>query len=249
MFTMWISQNHPERRLRLPRGPRSRAPQRHRFRPRLEGLEDRTVLSTLTVLNTLDKGAGSLRDTITNAKSGDTIVFDPSLDGQTITLTSDQLEIKKNLDIEGPGASLLAISGNDANRVFDISGGLTVTINGLTITHGLGKGGVQGSNSGGAGGGAILNGGSTVNLANDVFINNQSLNHGGAISNGPSSVLTVVNSTFVANRAVGRAGAAFVEGGAIWNTDNSDHHHTGGGVGATAVVSGCTFTDNQALGA
>jgi len=30
-------------------------------------------------------------------------------DGQTITLTSDQLEINKNLDIEGPGASLLAI--------------------------------------------------------------------------------------------------------------------------------------------
>ena len=92
---MWISQNRHERRLRLQRGSRSLAPQRHRFRPRLEGLEERTVLSTLTVLNTLDKGAGSLRDTITNAKSGDTIVFDPSLDGHTITLTSDQLTINK----------------------------------------------------------------------------------------------------------------------------------------------------------
>src|SRR5215470_11877722 len=104
MLTMWISQNSPERRLRLPRGSRSLASQRHRFRPRLEGLEGRTVLSTMTVLNALDKGAGSLRDTITNAKSGDTIVFDPGLGGQTITLTSDQLEINKNLDIEGPGA-------------------------------------------------------------------------------------------------------------------------------------------------
>jgi len=53
---MWISQNRHERRVRLPRGSRSLAPQRHRFRPRLEGLEERTVLSTLTVLNTLDKG-------------------------------------------------------------------------------------------------------------------------------------------------------------------------------------------------
>ena len=97
MLTMWISQNSPERRLRLPKGSRSLAPQRHRFRPRLEGLEERTVLSTLTVLNTLDKGAGSLRDTITKAKSGDTIVFDPSLDGQTITLTSDQLTINDSL--------------------------------------------------------------------------------------------------------------------------------------------------------
>src|SRR5215472_10990347 len=148
MLTMWISQNRHERRLCLPRGSRSLAPQRHRFRPRLEGLEERTVLSTLTVLNTLDKGAGSLRDTITGAKSGDTIVFDPSLNGDTITLTSDQLEINKNLDIEGPGASLLTISGNDANRVFDISGGLAVTIAGLTVTHGLGKGDIQGNNGG-----------------------------------------------------------------------------------------------------
>src|SRR5215471_19572295 len=136
MLTMWFSQNRHERRLRLPRGSRSLAPQRHRFRPRLEGLEERTVLSTLTVLNTLDKGAGSLRDTITNSKSGDTIVFAPSLDGQSITLTSDQLTINKSLDIEGPGASLLAISGNDTFRVFDVSQGLTVTIAGLTLTHG-----------------------------------------------------------------------------------------------------------------
>ena len=71
MLTKWISQNSPERRLRLPRGSRSLASQQHRFRPRLEGLEGRTVLSTLTVLNTLDKGAGSLRDTITNAKNGE----------------------------------------------------------------------------------------------------------------------------------------------------------------------------------
>src|SRR5262249_31293908 len=145
---------------------RALAPQRHRFRPRLEGLEDRTVLSTLTVLNTLDKGAGSLRDTITKAKSGDTIVFAPSLDGQTITLTSDQLTINKSLDIEGPGPSLLAISGNDANRVFNINEGLTVTIAGLTITHGRGGGGSEGSDSAGGG---ILNVDSSLMLANDVL--------------------------------------------------------------------------------
>src|SRR5262249_36946140 len=74
------------------------AAKRRPFVPRLESLEERTVLSTLTVLNNLDKGAGSLRDTITNAKDGDTIVFAPSLTGQTITLTSDQLTINKSLD-------------------------------------------------------------------------------------------------------------------------------------------------------
>jgi len=46
-------------------------------------LEDRYLLSTLTVLNTGDSGAGSLRDTISAAQNGDTIVFAPSLAGQT----------------------------------------------------------------------------------------------------------------------------------------------------------------------
>src|SRR5262249_10342294 len=154
-----ISQNSPERRLRPSRGSRSLGSQRHRFRPRLEGLEERTVLSTLTILNTLDKGAGSLRDTITKAKSGDRIVFDPSLDRQTITLTSDQLTINKSLDIEGPGASLLTISGNDTNRVFSVNEGLSVTIAGLTITHGRAGGGSNGSDSAGGG---ILNVGSSL---------------------------------------------------------------------------------------
>src|SRR5262245_18113458 len=79
------------------------------YLPRLEALEDRAVPSTVTVLNALDKGAGSLREAITSAKDGDTIVFDTGLTGQSITLTSDQLTIRKSLDIEGPGATLLAI--------------------------------------------------------------------------------------------------------------------------------------------
>src|SRR5438093_7100402 len=82
--------------------------------------------STLTVTNAQDKGAGSLRDTITNAKSGDTIVFSPALNGQTITLTSGELVINKSLDVEGPGADELTISGNDTSRVFTLTEGLTV---------------------------------------------------------------------------------------------------------------------------
>jgi hypothetical protein len=53
------------------------------FRPTLEALEDRWVPSTLTVRNTLDSGAGSLRADIAAAHNDDTIVFAPSLDGQT----------------------------------------------------------------------------------------------------------------------------------------------------------------------
>jgi hypothetical protein len=56
-----------------------------RYRPRLETLEDRCLPSTLTVSSTADSGPGSLRDTLAAAQSGDTIVFDRSLDGKPST--------------------------------------------------------------------------------------------------------------------------------------------------------------------
>src|SRR5262249_32791051 len=151
------------------------------------------------------KGAGSLRDAITRARDRDTIVFDAGLNGQTITLTSDQLTINKSLDIEGQGPGLLAISGNDTNRVFAIDGGLTVRIAGLTITHGRTLGGAFSN----AGGGGIRNVNSNLTLANDVFSDNVDLGgennaKGGAVGNaGAAAVLTVTDSTFINNRADG----------------------------------------------
>src|SRR5262249_52127117 len=163
---------------RTPAWQRRHAPtvrQRHgSFRPHLEALEDRWVPSTLTVTNILDTGAagdGSLRGEIAAAQSGDTINFAPDLAGQTITLTNGELAITKSLDIEGPGANQLTVSGNGASRVFDISGGTTVSIAGLTMTDGMANGSspVLASN-----GGAILNYGN-LTLFNDVLSNNQAV--------------------------------------------------------------------------
>ena len=101
---------------------RTAAPQR-RFRParrkspdrrlQLEMLEDRLALSGSPVLVTssADSGAGSLRDAIASAVSGETIKFASSV--HAITLTSGELAISTNLDIEGPGANKLTISGNN----------------------------------------------------------------------------------------------------------------------------------------
>jgi hypothetical protein len=130
-------------------------------------LEDRTLPSTLTVLNNADHGDGSLRAAIADAHSGDQIIFDPSLRGQTIALTSGELTIDKGLDLEGLGADQLAVSGSHLSRVFDISGGVTVTITGLTVSDGM----VFTSNSAALGGG-IFNGGGNVTLANVVVQNN-----------------------------------------------------------------------------
>ncbi len=186
------------------------------FAPRLEILEDRTVLSTWTVTNPADSGDGSLRAVIATAQSGDQIVFDGSLQGQTITLTSGELALTKDLDIEGPGADQLTISGNHASRIFSISGGVTVTIAGLTITNGRAFG-APGE------GGAILNVASTLTLSNDTLSNNQALGapggvgRGGAIFNFSGATLTITHSLLTHNQAIGGTGGGQAVGGAVLN--------------------------------
>jgi len=92
------------------------------------------LAATFTVTNPNDSGPGSLRDAISAAASGDKITFDPALNGQTITLTSGELLINKNLNIQGPGANQLTVSGNHASRVFHVQ--TDATLSGLTIANG-----------------------------------------------------------------------------------------------------------------
>ena len=109
--------------------------------------------TTLTVTTTADSGAGSLRQAIRDAASGDTIDFNLSGCPCTITLTSGELVIGKNLTITGPGTDLLTISGNNASRVFFVNPGASgattgppatnpvVNISALTIANGKARGG------------------------------------------------------------------------------------------------------------
>src|SRR5262249_29654994 len=160
-FSSWLrnwKRSGPSERRRTPTCPRPRAA----FRPTLEALEDRWLPSTLTVMNTNDSGPDSLRADIAAANPGDQIVFAKSV--QAITLTSGELVINKNLDIGGPGASKLTVSGNNSSRVFDIQNGATVTIAGLTIANGL----VVDDK----GGGIANEDGATLHLVKDTFANN-----------------------------------------------------------------------------
>src|SRR5262249_24619814 len=92
----------------LTRPQRRRQPQPYRFRPQLEVLQGRALPSTLTGRTPLDSGPGSLRDRIAAAASGDKIIFAEKLAGQTITLTSGELQISKSLRIQG-------VAGQDQN--------------------------------------------------------------------------------------------------------------------------------------
>ena len=93
--------------------------------------------ATVTVTNTNDSGAGSLRQAVTDAAAtGDTINFNLTYPA-TITLTSAEITLDKDLTISGPGAKSLTISGNNARRIFTVSAGKNVTITGLSFKDGM----------------------------------------------------------------------------------------------------------------
>ena len=54
----------------------------------------------------------------------------------TITLGSALDQITEDVNIQGPGASQLTVSGASAYRIFNIASGMTVSISGLTVTGG-----------------------------------------------------------------------------------------------------------------
>ncbi len=178
--------------------------------------------ASITVVNTNDSGAGSLRQAIADAVSGDTICFSLSGCPCTITLTSGELVINKNLTITGPGTNQLTISGNNASRVFFINPGApgattgppvtnpVVSLSQLKIANGKATGGNGGfGECGGGGGGAAGMGGA-------LFIN------GGAV--------TIADIAFDSNQARGgngggRTGIGYCGGG-------------GGGVGGDGTTAG-----------
>ncbi len=187
---------------------------RHRCRPILLTLEDRTLLSTLTVTNLSDADPGSLRAAITQAAAGYTIAFADSLNG-TITLTSGVLAITKDLTIVGPGASQITVSGSGNTEVLNVAGGVTASIAGLSIVDGgnvpFGGGIYSGGNltitdsilSGNAAlyGGAVYTRDGTLTVTNDTFVNNVASAEAGAIDNWAGGTVVATNDAFSGNSA------------------------------------------------
>ena len=229
---------------------------------------------TLTVTTTDDHNDGactvsdcSLREAINvaNSISGlNLITFANGVSG-TINLQPalGTLTVTDTVQIIGPGARVLAVSGNESIRVLNINSGVTV-IQGLTIRDGW--------NAGFSGDGVSRQGGgiynqATLSLTNCAFDNNfvQGANNltnggnggaaqGGAIFNNGSLSLTgctfsASGPSFNGNLAGGSGGASNSggvthggnggagQGGAIFN-------NTGGNV----IMVNCTFANNAAAG-
>jgi hypothetical protein len=132
--------------------------------------------ATLTVTSTADDGPGSLRKAISDAAPNDLIVFDPALDGQTISLTSGELLIARNLTIRGLGADRLTINANGLSRVFNVDT-TVATLSDLTITGGF----VGGTDPLTPGGGGIVNF-ANLTLQRCHITGNHAEFHGGGIA-------------------------------------------------------------------
>ena len=85
----------------------------------------------VVVSSSADSGPGSLREALTSAVAGDTIVF--ALPNATTIAAASTLSIGKDLTIDGAAAPGLTIGGNPAVAALQIESGVTARIAHLTI--------------------------------------------------------------------------------------------------------------------
>ncbi|HEX6125138.1 MAG TPA: FG-GAP-like repeat-containing protein [Pyrinomonadaceae bacterium] len=187
--------------------------------------------ATFTVTNTNDDLLpGSLRHAVATANSNgqdDTINFDPAVFNTPrvilvgtghLTIAPDNADGNlRTLTINGPGANLLELNGNDHNRIFYVIEFARLVLSGVKLSGG------NGTDDGGpnvlASGGAIrvLPGGpvGTYNLTliNSIVSGNNALFNGGA--GGGLAVFgsaLIINSAILNNTAAGFAGGISVSG-------------------------------------
>lgn len=202
----------------------------------------------ITVTNTNNAGAGSLRQAIADAAVGEQIVFGVT---GTIALGSE-LFIDKNLKINGPGIGSMILTGGGAVRVFNVDSGV-VEITGLMVINGAASEGAGIHNEGTltlinilvAGcassddGGGIWNG-STVNMEDCTVSNCTAVANGGGIHNTGTLNITDVNVASCSNSG---------DGGGVWNNGTYTHlrgtineNNSNGLTGGGGVYNAGTFS-------
>lgn len=202
----------------------------------------------------------TLRDAISAAvaaNEGD-IAFASSLTGSSISLSSPlpTINVTGSLDLVGPGASALTISGSNASQILNIAAG-TVDISGLTFANGSSTSGgaIQNAgtlslshttftaNSAGTGnGGAILNTG-TLAVSDSTFWQNAAAN-GSAISSSSSVPVSVTYSTFFGNTASQHGAIAFSGGPLVVSNSTFAANMANGGTPGASVAGGGLYDNN-----
>ncbi len=209
--------------------------------PQAVQAQPQTVTVT-SLADPLQSGQTTLRQAISSVANGGTITFANGLLPGTINLTGGELIINKDLTIQGPGAGLLTISGNNAQaggfRAFQITDDAEVTISGVTIATGRAQQG-----------GAIHNSGD-LTINSSTIMNNIAIDRGGAIYN--TGDLSINGGAISGNEGF-LGGAIYSDGGTVTLTGTSllnNEAHMGGGLfsdEAVATVTGGAISGNTAV--
>ena len=195
-------------------------------------LELVTAGAVREVTSVADSGAGTLRQAMLDANSGDMITFaSPLFDSPQIIFLETELPtiLNEDLAIQGPGADLLTLRRADdapefrlffvntfdasltisgmtvSNGVAEFDGGAIQSLGGLTLSHVR----ISGNRANRDGGGMSLLGSST--LLSVTIDNNLAGESGGGISYVPArdGRLRLFNSTVASNRAGFSSGGFF----------------------------------------
>src|SRR6056297_2690000 len=203
-----------------------------------------TAAEVETVINNDDSGDGSLRRPLETVDNGGTISFDVT---GVISLDSE-LEISRNVKIEGPGPDQITITGQDLYRIFRIySSASSVDISGISFENGNSSNGGAiyfdadnltidnckfSVNSGDFGGAISLQKGNTT-VSDSIFENNEAQSGGAIYSKGD---LIINNCNFSCNATTSYGGAVYSKG------DYSYDYN------ARLSVSNSTFQQNYSSG-
>ncbi|HXC50042.1 MAG TPA: choice-of-anchor Q domain-containing protein [Candidatus Limnocylindrales bacterium] len=230
---------------------------------------DWSEAAVLTVMNSNDTGAGSLRDTIASASSGDTIDFDAGLAGSVIRFGS-AITVDKDLTIDGTGVPVTLSGDSNGNgsadvQLFVVAFEINFTLDHVTLTKGLGDVGgcilstgrlffydstVSACHASAAGGGIYA----TYATISGSTINGNSGDQGGGIYVASSAL--IVNSTIYGNTAATDGGGIqgrVTAGVQLYNTTvmaNSAPLTAGGGIATrgpldlvNTIIAGSTGAD------
>lgn len=179
-----------------------------------------------TVTSAGDSGSGTLRGAIDSLSAGDAVQFTNTLSGQTILLTSGEIQLDQNVTIDASGLpGGIQINGNHKGRIFEVFAGVTAVLNSLTLVNGYTNDGaavfslgtltlnrctVAGNNntSGGEGAG-IYNFGGTLTLNQSTVANNSAAlgsGLGGGIFNYSAGLPVTLNQCTVTGNTAGTGG-------------------------------------------
>lgn len=185
------------------------------------------------VTSLANSGPGTLRTAIASAAAGETITFNPTLNGQTIYLTASAtgLTLSRNVIVDAsslPSGITISMAPSPAARVFEVLPSVVATLDSLTLTRGT-----SGSGAG------IYNRGN-LTIRDSTLFDHQGL---GILNYG---MLTLVDSTIslCSGGGIDNRGMMLVEG----STFSRNSGTAGGGVVANygpAELRNSTLANNN----